>query len=316
MIEWVMKTSRLDSLIDVGRVNQMIEKMRYRDSSILQAAEGHQFIADRIGNGKPLAIAKMGDVELQALSWHLSLPQFYKYTWVPPTFGDLTLDTNAGVFPRSGAIAHQFCEFYLERLKELDVCGVWFNPSEAVVAKRYCPRAQYVGLQVLEPYFNPTKPWSATFEGKRILVIHSSCDTIRSQYERREMVWRKYPGMLPEFELLTLKVPYFYGNQEHSDWFSLFGSLEDQVSAIAEKQGFDIALIGCGAGSLPMAIHVKRLGKIGIHLGGTTQVLFGVRGKRWDRMPFFQNLYNDAWCRPDSSEIPSGADKLDAGGYW
>jgi hypothetical protein len=38
-----------------------------------------------------------------------------------------------------------------------------------------------------------------------------------------------------------------------------------------------------------------------VHLGGATQRLFGIRGKRWDERPFFQNLYNEHWTRPLAS---------------
>ena len=44
---------------------------------------------------------------------------------------------------------------------------------------------------------------------------------------------------------------------------------------------FDVALIGAGAYGLFLATECKRLGKVGIHIGGATQLLFGILGKRW-----------------------------------
>jgi glycerol-3-phosphate dehydrogenase len=51
------------------------------------------------------------------------------------------------------------------------------------------------------------------------------------------------------------------------------------------KKDYDVALIGCGAYGLPLASHVKRKGKQSIHLGGGLQLLFGIKGKRWDDNP-------------------------------
>ena len=34
---------------------------------------------------------------------------------------------------------------------------------------------------------------------------------------------------------------------------------------------------------LPLAVYAKRLGKVGFHMGGDLQVLFGIKGKRYDQ---------------------------------
>ncbi len=306
----------INPLINEKQINRVIEKLRYLNRTILKGPEAHIHIKKILSSGQPAAIGKMGDVELQAVTWHLNLPQFYKYTYCPPSFGALTLDTNAGVFPRTEENFHKFCGFYLERLNSLDVCGVWYNPSESVVIKKYCDSAAFVRLTCLEPYFHLQSPWSEAFAGKRILVVHSSTETMIKQYNKRESIWPMNPKVLPDFTLLTLKVPYLFSNKSFQDWFAMFKWLEDQVTNIEEKEGFDIALIGCGAGSMPMAVHVKKLGKIGIHMGGTAQVLFGIKGKRWDSVPYIRKLYNEAWCRPSEIEKPEGFEKLDKGGYW
>ena len=54
----------------------------------------------------------------------------------------------------------------------------------------------------------------------------------------------------------------------------------------------------------------------GIHMGGATQILFGIRGSRWDRMPFFQQLYNEYWIRPLAQETPANFKKVERGCYW
>ena len=83
-----------------------------------------------------------------------------------------------------------------------------------------------------------------------------------------------------------------------------------------DKIDFDIALIGCGAYGLPLAAHVKRAGKIGVHMGGCLQILFGIMGKRWDEHPIISKLYNDNWVRPSELEKPKSYLKVEDGCYW
>ena len=75
---------------------------------------------------------------------------------------------------------------------------------------------------------------------------------------------------------------------------------------------FDIAIIGCGAYGMPLAAYCKQIGKKAVHLGGATQLLFGIKGKRWDNY----SLYNDYWVRPLESETPRNAGKIESGCYW
>lgn len=42
----------------------------------------------------------------------------------------------------------------------------------------------------------------------------------------------------------------------------------------ALKFDFDVAIIGCEAYGFPLAARLKRAGKIVVHMGGATQILF------------------------------------------
>ena len=57
------------------------------------------------------------------------------------------------------------------------------------------------------------------------------------------------------------------------------------------KTSFDVAIIGCGAYGMPLGAMLKDAGKTVIHLGGVTQILFGIKGKRWDENKTSE-LYN------------------------
>jgi hypothetical protein len=75
---------------------------------------------------------------------------------------------------------------------------------------------------------------------------------------------------------------------------------------------FDIAIVGCGAYGFPLASRLKEDGKIAIALGGLVQLLFGIKGRRWDN----SDLYNEHWVRPSARETPVRAGKTDGGAYW
>ena len=90
--------------------------------------------------------------------------------------------------------------------------------------------------------------------------------------------------------------------------------LNSTNKAEIEKHDFDICLLGCGAYGFPLAAHVKRLGKKAVHIGGALQLLFGIKGRRWDRE--FSSIYNDAWVRPEENEKPRNANSVEGGCYW
>ena len=77
-----------------------------------------------------------------------------------------------------------------------------------------------------------------------------------------------------------------------------------------------MALLGCGAYGLPLAAAIKGMGRPVLQLGGALQLLFGIRGRRWEAMPPFAALMNEHWVRPLPEETPVAADKVDGGCYW
>ena len=46
------------------------------------------------------------------------------------------------------------------------------------------------------------------------------------------------------------------------------------------------------------------------------QLLFGIKGKRWDDHPIISKLYNSAWVRPAESETPPSKSVVEGGSYW
>ena len=85
------------------------------------------------------------------------------------------------------------------------------------------------------------------------------------------------------------------------------------------KIEFDVAIVGCGAYGFPLAAKLKQAGKQAIHLAGATQLLFGIKGKRWEEDPAFEyvrKFFNEAWVYPDETEKPKNASVVEGGCYW
>jgi hypothetical protein len=96
------------------------------------------------------------------------------------------------------------------------------------------------------------------------------------------------------------------------DWFGAYFFMCDEIMKI----DFDVAIIGAGAYGLPLASFVKNLGKTAIHMGGVTQLLFGIKGKRWEDPGYFGWLMNEHWVRPAEHEKPKAFNNVESGCYW
>lgn len=267
-----------------------------------------------IVQARPYAAGKIGAVELRGLRHHFSrvadrdrgvAPRRY-----PVDVAD-ALFLNAGVFPRNDDAFDRFGACYLEAVRDMDALAQWFNAGERQILRRECPRASLVMLPSLEPFLSAT-PWSMALEGRRVLVVHPFTATIRRQHRRRTDLWED-GRVLPDFELLTLRAPLSAGlvPPEHPTWTGALAALTDRMDAL----NYDVAIIGAGAFSLPLAVHAKRRGAVGIHLGGAVQILWGIIGTRWEEGGF-QRFFRESWVRPGADETPEGVAKIERAAYW
>jgi hypothetical protein len=303
---WLLPPKMLKSIIG------HIERLRYTARRIHCGEEGNRLIYEALTSGRPQAIGKLGSTETLAI-------RKYRLTLGRPDAAERsarsrrTLYTHSGVYPDDYAIYARFCQYMLDDvLPEMTMLAVWFNLGEAKIVNRSCREAQLLDLFSLDPY-RFEEPWSRAMAGKRVLAVHPFADTIRQQHARLAQVWVD-SEVAPPFTLECVRVPHYptMVRPRHHDWFATLDQLKLEM---AEKE-FDVALIGAGAYSLPLAVHAKILGKQGIHLGGGTQIIFGIRGGRWDADPYFQKLFNASWCRPLVSDTPPNNESVEGGCYW
>jgi hypothetical protein len=266
-------------------------------------------IRDELQKNKPSMIARFGSVEIKGVLYP-RMPWAVRLLMRDKVFSSMR--NNAGFFSISKDGIEKFSRLMIEDMKLLDILGSW-RIEEKLLLKQF-PIAKRVELRALEPYLSEN-PWSEVLAGLKVLVVHPFNTTIERQYhEKRELLFED-KRVLPRFKALeTVKaVQTVAGNKgEFNDWFE---ALESMKAAIDAKD-YDVAILGCGAYGFPLAAHVKRRGKKAVHLGGATQILFGIKGRRWDNHPLISSLYNEYWVRPAPENVPIGADKVEKGCYW
>lgn len=284
---------------------------RYAGKPVMSIEETERGLFEWIISGRSFMAARLGGTELNALiNYEKKGPKSLSFK----NKAMHLLVNYSGFFPDDPEQLDKFCAAMHISCKSLDMLGVWNNYMEDYFVSRYCNKCLIAQLQGLEPWY-AQKPWTAALKGKRVLVIHPFEKTIQSQYKRREKI---FPGtdILPEFrELYTLKaVQTIAGKNDERfhDWFEAL----DWMLQEALKYDFELAIIGCGAYGFPLAARIKEAGRQAVHMGGATQLLFGIKGKRWDVHPVISGLYNDYWVRPDESERPKGAESVEDGCYW
>ena len=288
------------------------DKIVIANERIQTADEINLCIRNLILSGKPFLAGRFGATELFCVrTFDFELKSKYDKALSQ-------MQMWSGFFPPERELGNKFKDLMLESIPEADVMGIWMLPFEDYYLNKYGQKnLRTTYLLDLEPWSAPDNPWSAALAGKKVLVIHPFTETIKAQYQKREKL---FPGtdILPEFELKTLKAVQTVAGTKDDRFDTWFDALEWMYQE-AMKIDFDIAIIGCGAYGFPLAAKIKKAGKQAIHLAGATQLLFGIKGKRWEENSAFeyvQKFFNNVWVYPSDEDKPKAADKVEGGCYW
>ncbi len=318
------------------RYSLKVLRKRYRKAfeppdrfGIISLSSGHfdlcgqqasDWIKNKLLTRDPMMAARLGYVELDCLlSYHfinqegsfLEKSARFIRGEIAPFWWDRRLrramSNNAGFFPATDSMLSRFSALMLENFQHVDILGSWLAGEG--VFRQHFRNATRIPLHDLEPFRNEN-PWSQALENKTVLVIHPFEATIRKQYAKRDLLFRD-KRVLPSFHLKTLRAVQSIANTK-VDFDSWFEALDFMLKAV-ENIRFDIAIVGCGAYGFPLAAFIKeKLERQAIHLGGATQMLFGIKGRRWDE----QNLYNEHWTNAAPEETPANFSKVEGGCYW
>lgn len=298
----------------------------YAGKRVLGFRECNKAISEAIRNREPYWVGRYGGNEMNIIVETL---RYYKHL---PNQRERALEnlcTGAGFFPNNIESCDKFVEKMIECSRDLDLHAIWPMSMEDYIIRYFeKENVQLTRLGYLEPwnkyrYGNKEEDmefWTAALEGKKVLVVHPFTDSIVKQYkEKRRELFSKVvlnaDEILPQFDLIPVKAVQTCAGQRDERFASWFEAL-DYMRNICQKKDFDVAIIGCGAYGFPLAWSIKKMGKVAIHLGGATQLMLGIRGKRWDTEDFNRYVANASWIRPVSSERPAGLNRVEEGCYW
>lgn len=277
---------------------------------IISMAEGNELLSSYLQKDEPYAVGRIGATELGIICNYISnrVNKFSEYK------SELVEDIFklSGVFPNSEKLINRFAEFYLSEIKKMDLLGAWNNLGEDFITDNFYSGRSLIPLRSIEPYYF-TEPWSQHLKNKKVLVIHPFASSIEKQYEKRPLIFPN-TNILPEFELQTIGAIQSLGKvpPDFKDWFEALNHMKSQI----QQKDFEIAIIGAGAYGLPLASYIKGLGKQAIHMGGASQILFGIKGNRWLEHPEISKLFNDSWTFPFSEERPDTHTEVEGSCYW
>lgn len=293
----------------------------------LTGAQTQDWISQALKSRKPFMAARFGNTELQVMIHFHKMANLgmvrrlldpietwsWSFNWFKMPLRNLQYDS--GFFPQDEGLIRRFCNLMHDSVKELDLLASWAKGEiwfeEKLTHTKLCK------LHDLES-FRYEKPWSHSLEGRKVLVIHPFAKTITSQYNNHRQDLFANPKVLPKFDLFTIKaVQSLVGHHppEFATWFDALDHMTEQ--AIASPA--DVVILGCGAYGFPLAARLKGAGKQCIHMGGATQLLFGIRGARWERPPHAettQHYFNEFWVRPANDERPPRANMMEDACYW
>ena len=313
-IKWIYQKSRISyygNALARRIIKRNFSEPRFK-KPVMTGDEGNKALAGLIESGEPFAAVRFGGTEAKTIADVL-------YTKAGGKFGGLSDKTLyrimnlSGFFPEDKEQLFRFTDLYMESAKEVDILGIWNIVMQSYLADEVTKEAKLAELRMFEPYYF-NDPWTKALKGKRVLVIHPFAETIENQYKKRDQLFDN-KDILPEFELSTVKAVQTLARERDSRFNTWFDAL-DYMYDEAMSKDFDIALIGCGAYGFPLATMIKRAGKQTVHIGGSLQILFGIKGKRWDNHEVIGKLYNDAWVRPGEKDKISGSGIVENNCYW
>lgn len=283
----------------------------YENRVLPDVKESNSIIFDFIQSGKPFSLVRPGNGEYSfALEWEerkIFGRRLYKRksdNW------DIHMSLFSGQEDR-------YNYMFRQDIADADVfVGFPESIMEEYLCERYCSDSIWLSMDCFGPV-SAHNPWTNALEGKKVLFVSQFADYLQMQYEKRDLL---YYGkwQFPEFELIPVRSVWYFPQQKDERFNSWFEALDYLFNEIM-KHDFDIAILSCGSFAINLASMIKRAGKQAIQYAGELQMLFGIRGARWDNNPFFSQYFNESWIRIDKKDVGIKQDELttlDNGCYW
>lgn len=292
---------------------------------------GAEQVTAAVRGVKPFFIGRNGTVETETLYFYMTMRKGTGFQKPYPARLLDQMQRNAGVFPSTSAALDAWAEEYLLHMRGLTgLAAGWYQPFwhlEWTILDHYAPQAFRTPLRSLEPYYSaPDVQWPRFLAGKRVCIVSSFAKTIQSQLESAERVSALWKGeregllCIPDVQWSFVRTGYAPATaMGHAGWPASVKTWQDAVAFVVDQvvqSGAEAAIIGCGGLGMLIAGRLHALGISAFVLGGAIQVLFGIKGIRWERHDIISQFWNDAWVWPLEEEMPGGASLIEGGCYW
>lgn len=276
---------------------------------------GTLHIKKYLDSGRPGAFGKIGGTEGKAITLRKSRLTKYLHFNRYLRFRK-SLYFKSGVFPESSGQFEEFLSEYTQvALPNMDGLCCWRGVGDYSARDAFAPKCLLMDWDCLsfEPLLSEHS-WVGSLTGMRVLVVSSFQHTIPAQARKISEVWPTSPHLQVLKYLDLMPCPMYAHLAEPID--ASWSEALKRMKLGMESFDFDVCLIAAGAWSLPLAAHAKSLGKIGIHLGGALQLLFGITGNRWEKYGALEGIKNEHWCFPHEADTPDSFDGTEDAAYW
>ena len=256
-------------------------------------------LLNQMNDIKPLSIIRMGNVEASQLLYKKGI--YSKMLTNAGFFGDekaLTLWKNQML----DALMNADCNLRVVSCRSFFVC-------DDVLTKLnlHLPTLPYVEeLSYWVSFINKLKSTS-------IGIISYFAEEMKSQIKIIDRVFNnriKYTKSMDSLNFIFSENT-IQGNEPDNKTFQ---EVFDDLLKRSLEADCDVYLISCGCYGIPLCNELKKNGKRAIYVGGILQLLFGLKGKRWDERPEISQHYNKHWKYP--SKKPINADLVEGSCYW
>ena len=277
-------------------------------NNVLSNEEGNRWISERFQRGGPFVAGRLSmGSELCLLAAYRNGQLLGKKTCVGA-------HNNAGIYPETPEMLRTYAEILataLAQLSETDVVATFGQAAEAPILREM--PTPVMKTRALEPFYFGN-PWSRHLKNKTVLIVHGFVSSIKCQLRRQFKLFSN-PLVLPEFRPKFIQMPWAYGGRTpHGSYVETLEAVKTMIDNAGE---FDVAIVSAGSYVMPLAVYCKTAHHASaIVMGGGAQVLFGLKGHRWDSHQVIRTLYNPHWMYPLEEDTPSNAKGIEDYTYW
>jgi len=297
--------------------------LKISNHHLYRMEEKAKIVCSYFQNSKPFFIGRNGSTELEILNYYYKT----KNKNIPQQLCN-RIELYSGIFPATPESVYKWIEIYFESLYSVDaIAEGWYEPLKEFENKfldKIISQRESLFLRNLEPYYFPKElRWTKYLKGKRVGIINPFSELCETQTYMAKAIWGEYncefllPLSTSWIPIRTYFPPSIAGKNLEMAWKCK--DWEEAVESLVQKavsEQIEVALIGCGAIGMIVGARLKALGISVIVMGGALQILFGVRGKRWENHSVISKFFNDAWINVSDDLKPTGAYKIENACYW